>query len=338
MSRNPINLVHAEVLSPYARSLIHGGAPTDRIFESCGIPLDAVSTSNSVITMQQAYLLMDKASLYAGEECFGSQVGMDLKLYELGALGHAVRQAPSLNDAGSVVMRAIQNSEPGSQCWLDRNEQESWFCYRPVERFALGGPQAELFDLECLLQFIRLAAGADWLPRKVRVNCTNARMLAHTQHFTEAQVTYDHRMTAIAFPNKLLTKPTLDCSTTESRISNNEALSSADPALSVSDAISAILDSLFEYDAIPTLEVMAERFRMNSRTLQRSLASEGASYRTLTERVVYRRATYLLRESQLSIKDVAAELSYGTPSSFTRAFKRVAGITPMAYKNLHLQS
>jgi AraC-like DNA-binding protein len=338
MSRHPINLVHAEVLSPYARSLIHGGAPTDRIFESCGIPLEAVSTSNSVITMQQAYQLMDKASRYAGEKCFGSKVGMDLKLYELGALGHAVRQAPSLNDAGSVVMRAIQSSEPGSQCWLERNEQESWFCYQPVERFTLGGAQAELFDLECLLQFIRLAAGADWLPKRVRVNCTTASMLAHTQHFAEAQVTYDRRMTAIAFPNKLLTKPMLDCSTTESRISNNEALSSADPVLSVSDAISAILNSLFEYDAIPTLEVMADRLRMNSRTLQRLLANEGASYRILTERVIYRRATYLLRESKLAIKDVAAELGYGSPSSFTRTFKRVAGITPCVYRNLHFQA
>jgi AraC-like DNA-binding protein len=338
MSRNPINLVHAEVLSPYARALIHGGAPTDRIFESCGIPLEAVSASNSVITMRQAYQLMEKASRYAGEECFGSKVGMDLKLYELGALGHAVHQAPSLNDAGTVVMRAIQSSEPGSQCWLERNEQESWFCYRPVARFTLGGAQAELFDLECLLQFIRLAAGTNWLPSKVRVNCTNASMLAHTQHFTEAQVTYDRRMTAIAFPNELLTKPMLEYSTAENRISNHETSTYTGQVLSVSDSINAILTSLFEYDAIPTLEVMAERLRMNSRTLQRSLAREETCYRTLTERVIYRRATYLLRESKLSIKDVAAELGYGSPSSFTRAFKRVAGITPTAHQDLHLQA
>lgn len=335
MSRNPINLVHAEVLSPYARALIHGGAPTDRIFESCGIPLEAVSASNSVITMRQAYQLMDKASRYAGEECFGSKVGMDLKLYELGALGQAVHQAPSLNDAGNVVMRAIQSSEPGSQCWLERNEEEAWFCYRPVERFALGGAQAELFDLECLLQFIRLAAGADWLPRKVRANCTNASMLAHTQHFAEAQITYDCRMTAIAFPNELLTKPMLGCPTTENRTSNHENPTATDQILGASDAISAILNSLFEYDAIPTLEVTAERLNINSRTLQRSLANEGTSYRNLTERVLFRRATSLLKEPQLSIKTVTAELGYSSPSSFGRSFKRIAGITPMAYRETY---
>jgi AraC-like DNA-binding protein len=336
MSRNPINLVHAEVLSPYARALIHGGAPTDRIFESCGIPLESVSASNSVITMRQAYQLMEKASRYAGEECFGSKVGMDLKLYELGALGHAVHQAPSLNDAGSVVMRAIQSSEPGSQCWLERNEQESWFCYRPVARFTLGGAQAELFDLECLLQFIRLAAGANWLPSKVRVNCTNASMLAHTQHFAEAQVTYDRRMTAVAFPNELLTKPMLGCSTTENRTSNHKNPTSTDQILGASDAISAILNSLFEYDAIPTLEVTAERLNINSRTLQRALANEGTCYRNLTERVLFRRATSLLKEPQLSIKTVTAELGYSSPSSFGRSFKRIAGITPMAYRENYL--
>ena len=70
--------------------------------------------------MWQAYRLMEKAARHAGEELFGSEVGTDLRLYELGALGHAVQQAATLNDASKVVMAAIRASEPGSQIWFER--------------------------------------------------------------------------------------------------------------------------------------------------------------------------------------------------------------------------
>jgi hypothetical protein len=133
MSRSAVNLVHAEALAPCARALTIGGAPVERLFEDCGIPLEAVSKPDAIITMRQAYQLYDNAARYAGEEYFGSKTGMDLKLYELGALGHAVRQAPTLNEAGKVAMAAIRASEPGSQCWIEQHVGEAWFCHRPMD-------------------------------------------------------------------------------------------------------------------------------------------------------------------------------------------------------------
>jgi hypothetical protein len=133
MSRSAVNLVHAEVLAPCARALTMGGAPVQRLFEGCGIPLEAVSRPDAIITLRQAYQLYENAARYAGEECFGSKTGIDLKLFELGALGHAVRQAPTLNEAGKVVMAAIRASEPGSQCWIEQHDGEAWFCHRPMD-------------------------------------------------------------------------------------------------------------------------------------------------------------------------------------------------------------
>ncbi len=229
MSRSPTNLVHAEALSSHARALTEGGAPVERLFESCGIPLEAVSTSGAIITMQQAHQLMEKAARYAGEENFGSRAGMDLKLYELGALGHAVRQAPTLNEAGKVVMSAVHASEPGSQCWIENHDKEAWFCYRPINRLGLGGAQAEQFDLECLLQFIRLAGGHDWLPRKVRVSCARADVLARTRHFSEAEVEQDECTTAIAFPSQLLAKAIPDSPDISGEISSKEVIRPRNP-------------------------------------------------------------------------------------------------------------
>jgi AraC-like DNA-binding protein len=70
--------------------------------------------------------------------------------------------------------------------------------------------------------------------------------------------------------------------------------------------------------------------------LQRLLAGEDTSYRGLTERLIFRRAASLLTESHLSVGEVASELGYSSPSSFIRAFSRISGPTPMAYRKLDL--
>lgn len=330
MSRSTINLVHAEVLSPYVRALTKGGAPTERLFDSCGIPLEAVENPDSIITLWQSYQLLEKAARYTGEDTFGSIVGMDLNLFELGALGYAVHQAPTLNEAGNVVMSAIQDSEPGSKCWIERHEKEAWFCHCPVERFATGGIQAEQFDLECLLQFVRLAAGENWMPKKVRASRLAENALAKTNHFSNAAVEFDSRMTAIAFPAELLHKAILDAPVELATQSGSALLD----ASGISNAVVLILESLCEFQPLTTLDEMAERFGMNSRTLQRALVDEGTSYRRLTERILFRRAAHLLEKSKLSVKEIAAELGYNSPSSFIRAFHRIAGTTPTAYRNI----
>jgi AraC-like DNA-binding protein len=330
MSRSTINLVHAEVLSPYVRALTRGGAPTERLFGSCGIPLEAVENAGAIITLWQSYQLMEKAARYAGEDSFGSTVGMDLKLFELGTLGHAVHQAPTLHDAGNVVMSAIRDSEPGSKCWIERHEKEAWFCYCPIERFVTGGIQAEQFDLEALLQFIRLAAGADWMPKKVRTSRVTEDALSQANNFANAAVEFGSRMTAVAFPSELLHKAILDAPVDPQ---SESGLGLID-ACGISNAVVLILESLCEFQPLTTLDVIAERFRMNSRTFQRSLADEGTSYRRLTEQIMFRRAVHFLEIPSLSVKEIASELGYCSPSSFIRAFSRIAGTTPTAYRNI----
>jgi AraC-like DNA-binding protein len=206
----------------------------------------------------------------------------------------------------------------------------------PDGRFAIGGAQVEQFDLECLLQFIQLAAGDDWLPQKARVSRVTAATLSQMSNFSEVKAGYDERMTAIAFPSKLLAKAIPDSPQIPSKISSWESGPGSESPPSIAAAVSMVLESLLDFEALPTLEVMADRLGMNGRTLQRSLAGEDTSYRNLTERVIFRRAVSLLAESQLSVEEIASELGYSSASSFIRTFRRISGTTPRAYRKLDL--
>jgi len=334
MSRAVVNLVHAEVLSPYVRMLTEGGAPLEKLFERCGIPVQAVYDHEALITMQQAHRLAGESSRYAGIENLGSQAGQRLRLTELGALGTAVQRAPSLFDAGRVVKAAVTASEPGSECWIEQGGGEAWFCYRPVHRFEAGGDQAEQFDLESLLKFVQLAAGEDWIPRKVRTTMVTEKGLRSASNFAEAEVVRSAEGTAIAFPSRLLARPLPALADKGgSRVLADDG--SAPSALTWSEAVSSLLDSLFIYQSLPIMEVIADRLGIHPRTFQRNLAAEGTTYRRLAQRMLFRRATELLEDEKLLVKTISAELGYSSPNSFVRAFRQIAGVTPQAWRRLN---
>ena len=44
------------------------------------------------------------------------------------------------------------------------------------------------------------------------------------------------------------------------------------------------------------------------------------------------KAKQLLRENELSVKEIAERLAFNEPNYFTKTFKRITGMTPTAYK------
>jgi AraC-like DNA-binding protein len=80
-------------------------------------------------------------------------------------------------------------------------------------------------------------------------------------------------------------------------------------------------------DRVPTMEAIASDLNMSARSLRRSLAAEGTSFRDIDERVRHDRADELLAEG-FSISQVAEQVGYATSSAFVNAYKRWCGTTP----------
>ena len=69
-------------------------------------------------------------------------------------------------------------------------------------------------------------------------------------------------------------------------------------------------------------------------TLKRchKLAWQGLSYSDLITHIRVDVAAGLLRDPALRIIDIALEVGYDDPSHFARAFRKVSGITPRAFR------
>ena len=86
-----------------------------------------------------------------------------------------------------------------------------------------------------------------------------------------------------------------------------------------------------------SIELAAALCNKSKRTLQRTLKKTGPRYNELLGHARFRVASRLLRNPGLKVTDIAKRLGYSDVAHFARAFRRVAGITPRAYRQQHMQ-
>jgi AraC-like DNA-binding protein len=66
--------------------------------------------------------------------------------------------------------------------------------------------------------------------------------------------------------------------------------------------------------------------------LQRRLAQSGSTYSEIVQEARFSTASALLADSDLNIADIAFAAGYDNAPHFSRAFKRLTGMTPREYR------
>ncbi len=82
----------------------------------------------------------------------------------------------------------------------------------------------------------------------------------------------------------------------------------------------------------PSVDKIAKVLGMSSRTLQRRLESEGATYQALLDEVRRESARRLLASTDVDAEEVAFLLGFEEANSFTRAFQAWEGTTPKQWR------
>jgi AraC-like DNA-binding protein len=77
---------------------------------------------------------------------------------------------------------------------------------------------------------------------------------------------------------------------------------------------------------------VAGEFDLSPRTLQRRLSAAGWTYKSLVDDVRFAVARQRVAQTDVLLKALATDLGFAEQASFTRAFRRWAGVTPREYR------
>lgn len=190
-----------------------------------------------------------------------------------------------------------------------------------------------LFALSGLLEIIRVYAGSDWTPSKIglRLKHPPERVLREKLPQTKINVMQYNYIDVDAA--SLGSPPVF-------RVQNNKNLLTQTDETSALDLRNSVRKLLAGYNTQnpPGIELIAEFSSISVRTLQRRLSETGSNFRVLLNEAKYQSAICLLQSTTLPIADIAQQLGYGNPTHFSRAFARIAGVSPGIFRKNYLGS
>ncbi|MCP4335412.1 MAG: helix-turn-helix transcriptional regulator [Gammaproteobacteria bacterium] len=187
--------------------------------------------------------------------------------------------------------------------------------------------QLELYMIAIIIQIIRLCAGPKWLPPEIMISSTDKKQPLPGE-WEKIKFTWGNKLTEIGIPGQVLALPPLNRPGPERKASWNETDRTTTSSLQFADLVkSQVLTNS------TGLESAANQTGLSPTTLKRKLASMKTSYSEILDQVRLEIARSRLVDPALPIHVIATELGYRYPANFTRAFKRLHGLSPLNYRN-----
>jgi len=306
-------------------------APDD-LLDVSGIHREALTDPAARLPMTAVERLVERALQLTGEPALGLFMGYEMRPSWHGFLGFAVMSAATLREAIELLSR-----------------------YAPTRSTAFGlnlhieGTQASLV----LEEKVHLGAAREALVTATLIglwqtgNAVTGSELPGSAEFAFAEPEYCHRFAPL-IPAKLrFSQPRhrllFDAALLDLRLpmADRVALRLAREqcqreleAIGHDGRLVSMVRSLIapRRGGFRSLEEVACLLHVSVRTLKRRLAARGTSYSALLDEARRDRALILLGSGMLSVEQVADQLGYSNAANFARAFRRLTGTTPRAYR------
>jgi AraC-like DNA-binding protein len=310
------------------------------LYDGMEFTKDDLKANHSRVFVTDAIVMAERALALAGQDGLSFALARELRLTIHGTLGFAALTSPTFADALHSVRRYLQLRAPflsmsvsdaGSRVLVNLRTE---FDVPGLYPFLAETVSATLILLtEQLLdrsdaEMHGFAMKEGKLPG-VAVHLKTQEPVYYREFANRLPVQFEYGQPdeMLVFPKELLDVRMRLADAEASRMASEQCEFELQKALKEQGDISlAVANMLRMMPApLPSLEAMAERFCVSSRTLKRRLADKDTSYREIVEMVLKDRAIQLLRYTRQSVSEIAYELGYADLSNFSRAFRKWTG-------------
>ena len=322
-----ISLVRITALEPFAGIMAAVGAPLRPHLESARIPVELPNEPDSLITKRQFYEFLGSIAEASDVADLGLRAGEHLVVDQLGSPGAAMRRAPSLRDAFRVFAAFVDRFVEGNRIWIEEPGDGTAWIFNVTEGDDLPGKAiADHGAIPMLTSLVRLVAGEDWHPDEIQLQTRRMPEAFAGTPYGESLIRYAAPATGVKFPACLLALPP--------RARAEDQMPDLPDRLpdTAGGRVESLLEGHLRAGFAMNLEQVSEVIGTAPRTLRRRLADEGLSFRSAIERSRFRVAREMLEDPALKVEAIARHLGYSGANNFTRAFRRMSGLTPGQFR------
>jgi len=326
---NGIPLTRCQFLLPFAEIHSEIGAPTAALLSRFRLPTSLEERFDHYIPILPAIRFAEAAQRSQGITDFGFQAARRLQFCHLSEqIRTVIGYAPTLLTALQQVCKWAPLEDTILSMWLERCDDHVRICSKLLGTTGLLHLEhsqwlQNVFPIHIVRQF----AGPDWSPATMafEANYTPGRetqaLWPNTRFLSGQHASW------IDLPVSLLSLPNPASDVPPSSADDGELPSGNEIVATLKLMLPSYLD-----EGVPTVQEIAELAGLSVRSFQRKLATMGLSYSGLVDMVRFENAAKLLRRTDAKVIDVAFASGYTDPAHFTRAFRRISGVTPRQFR------
>jgi AraC-like DNA-binding protein len=327
----PIPITRRHHLQVFTDALEANGVSTKSIARHLGLPLWQYGSANDWIPLRDTLAFFSEATRVTNEGQLGLLVSQRSHPVTTTAFGKLVATAPTLYSALRTTCKLARQHTSVAHVWLADAGDTVWLCRDQHAGMSVGLREHEQYVIGFFMELVRLAAGPTWQPTEVCLSAPHQPRLEESDDLATAAISYNQAYTAIALPKSIVCRPLK----TSGPLGCNIAMEvkHSPPADDFAGSLRQIVMTLVA-DGATSLAEVADILRLHPRTLQRRLRSNGTTYQEVLEEARFRIAVKLLKLPGATATDVGNAVGYSDLSSFSRAFRQFAGVSPRQYLDI----
>lgn len=301
-------------------------------YEISGIAPGSPLLQNAFIPEKSILTFVESAARLSGEHQLGLLLAPYLSIDFYGVLAEYVKNSATLGEGLRRFLHVLPYHASAHSFAVIRNgDMVKWQYNHAV----IGAPNYDhlLFGaLGTIVNFIREFAGPDWLPNRIELDIPKPRTMSLFEQMYPCPIIFDAPEYCLIFDYELLgihrckkmpTRPTTISDVMRSRLL---------PApTGLYEITTNIIKSQMQ-SSQTSLDNASRLLGCSNSTMQRELNYLGLTFRSLTTQIKMKLASELLRETGMSITDIANELGYSSHSHFTRAYHKATDVTPSQFR------
>lgn len=225
----------------------------------------------------------------------------------------------------------IQVDSPQAKLSLKHLAGKHYFVREKTKQNQAWFALAEQFALIFMIELVRGLTHSGWMPEDIGLQTNDLSGLSTVLDFSQSRVFTGRSATVISIQSDILQKP--------AKVAVQWQPESERP-VPVSGFLDTFKQALLPYLSLGRMSIKeaSERLGMSSRTLQRRLKQEQVTYSELVDEILLNNACDMMRDKNISVTRISAALGYSDVAHFSRAFKRLKGVSPRVYRRKLLAS
>ncbi len=306
----------------------------DGVLDGTGLTVEGLKDPSTRVPLPACATLVERARRLTGEPALAFLMGVQMRMSWHGFLGFAAMTAGTVREALEICE---QFSLTRTSAFAISSYVEGRTASLVLEERTELGALREFAVITLLVGIGRMARDATGKEVRGFAECAfpepdyAARVLSRTSSGHEPML-FDRPCHRLVFDASTLDLPIVTADAAAMQLARAQCDRELAALAEGGGLVGRVRELVAREDGTRSLEEVARRLHVSSRTLKRRLADAGTSFSAVLEGVRRQRALLLLENRQLGLAEVAGRLGYSDVANFTRAFRKWTGQTPAAYR------